>query len=163
MNEELRATEQRVLNLLEANVRAELRLRERLLELVEVQERGVLDNDREAVADALRELEMELGRAASQAVARARLLAELGELWGLDPACLTLRSVAERLGPRAAALADMRVELREAVAALAHRNRRLGALVALQRRVVRDVVGAVLGGSDGDAFRAAGTLLSAEA
>ena len=155
--------EQRLLNLLDANVRAELRTRRRMLELVTQQERGVLDNRRDDVQSALRELETELVRAAAHAAARKRLLSDFGARWGVDPGVLTLGSVAERLGPRAANLAALRIELRELVAQLARRNRRLGALVSMLRRIVRDVVNTVLGDPSGDAFRTAGTVLSAEA
>jgi hypothetical protein len=161
--EKMQAAEQRLLNLLEANVKAELRSRARMLQLVEAQEQGVLAAERAAVDGALAELEVELTRAAAQASARTRMLADLGALWGVDPAALTLSSVAQRMGARAAGLVEARRELREQVALLARRNRRLGALVALQRRIVRDVVGAVLGDSVGDVFRSPGTVLSAEA
>lgn len=160
---ETQTNEQRILNLLEANVRAELRTRGRMLELVEAQERAVRANQREALETHLAELEPELARAASQSSARARLVVELAGLWGLAPNALTLGSIAERAGPRGAVLAGLRKELRDLVADLARRNRRLGALIALQRRIVRDVVGAVLGNPEEDVFRAAGTVLSTEA
>lgn len=155
--------ERRLANLLEANVRAELKLRRDMLERVVAQERAVLDNRRADLYAALKEVETLLARAAEPAAKRARLLAECGALWRVDARALTLGSVALRLGEHGRTLSELRVELREVLATLARRNRRLGALVALQRRIVRDVVGAVLGQSSGESLRDTGTVLYAEA
>ncbi len=155
--------ERRIANLLEANVRAELKLRRAMLELVVAQERAVLDDRRDDLDAALRELEVLLARAAEPAAGRSRLLAQLGALWRIDARALTLGSVALRLGEHGRTLGELRGELREVLATLARRNRRLGALIALQRRIVRDVVGAVLGQPSGESLRDAGTVLCAEA
>lgn len=161
--EQVTQEQRRLVNLLEANVRAEVKLRRAMLEQVEAQERAVLENRREDLELVLRQLEVLLTRAAEGAAARSRLLTGLGAAWRLDPRALTLGSVVLRLGTSGRGLGELRGELREVLATLARRNRRLGALIGLQRRIVRDVVGAVLGPDAGEPLRDAGTVLCAEA
>ena len=153
----------RTLNLLAGCVQDELGAQRRVLALLDEQEQAIAANDPAATADAVERLEREMSTNGERAHRRHRLLEQLSVAWGVPADLLTLGSVVERGGARAAHLAPLRAELRELTAQVAKKNRLLGALIGMHRRVIRDVIEAVLDDEPGAALKGAGSLIDAEA
>lgn len=150
-------------NRLEAALLEEIEARRRTLALVEREETAIRENDREALDTALAELEVELSRGVERGARLEGLRKSFAALWGIDHEVLTLSSIAERLGEREGRIGELRRELRSAVSELLRRNRVLGVVVKLQRRVLHEVVETVLEPEGESPFRGAGNLISAEA
>lgn len=148
---------------LEVALREELDGKRRALELLARQEAAIAANEPAALEEALKGVEREVQLEARRAARRRQLVAALAEAWRVPADALTLGSIVERAGRDAGRLATLRVELRDAVASVKRRNRRLAALVGMQRRLTRDVMKCVLEDEDGAALHSAGTLVNAEA
>ncbi|MCA8980861.1 MAG: hypothetical protein H6831_11755 [Planctomycetes bacterium] len=153
----------RTLNQLGGYVQDEVSARRRTLRLLEEQEQGVRNNDPRATAEAVRKLEREMSTNTDRARRRARLLDELAREWSVSADLLTLGSIVERGGAAAAHIAPLRDELRSITAAVIHKNRLLGSLIGMHRRVIRDVIECVLEDEKGAVLNGAGTLIDAEA
>lgn len=153
----------RSLNRLAGHVREEIAARRRTLALLDEQEAAIRANDPAATAEAVERLDRELTTCAERSRRRAGILADLGAHWGVRPDLLSLGSIIERAGDTAAVLAPLRAELRDASAAVVRKNRLLGALIGMHRRVLRDVIETVLDEEPGAALSGAGTLIDAEA
>lgn len=154
---------QSLANLLEANVRDEIAAKREALALIEAQEQAVATTDVDAfdiAHERARQLVEADGRRAAK---RAVMMKRLGEAWQVAADALTLGSVATRLGGDGARLAELRLELRELVAAVMKRNRRLSSLLGMHRRLNRDILKVVLGTEEGAEPTSAGTLVNAEA
>jgi hypothetical protein len=155
---------QSLLNRLEACVQEEIQARERTHELLVRQERAILDNRSQELAEATREIERELLCGVMRGARRAAVLAALEKHWGVPASAMTLGSIAERAGPGAERLLRLRADLRERSARVARQNRRVAALTRLHRRLIQDVLGALFQEESGAApLAAAGTLVDAEA
>lgn len=150
-------------NRLEAALLEELDARRRTLALVEREEAAIRENDRRALEAALGELETELSRGVERGARLEALRKAFAATWSIDHEVVTLSSIVERLGEREGRLGELRRELRAVVSELLRRNRGLGVVVKLQRRVLREVVETVLEPLGDSPFQGAGNLVSAEA
>ena len=146
-----------------AHVKDEIASRERLCALVQRQEEAVLAGLSAELASATREIGEELDRGGERARTRARLFEAFGKRAGVAASELTLRSIAERVGPEAQELSALSASLADAAASLAKKNRRFRALAAMHRGVLGDLIQVLLGGSGGSPLHSTGTLVNAEA
>ena len=153
----------RTLNRLAGYLQGEIGARRRTLALLETQEASIQANDPAATAEALRKLDREMSTNGENSRKRAQLIEQLATTWGVPADLLTLGSIIERGGPAAAHLAPLRDELRSITALVIRKNRRLGALIGMHRRVIRDVIEYVLEDERGAAMSGAGSLIDAEA
>ncbi len=94
---------------------------------------------------------------------RVRLLRELAEHWHIAPDAITLGSIVRRLGPAGVRLSELRMELRDGVAHVLGRNRRLSSLIGMHRRINRDVMNLVLTGQEDGEVSDSGFLINARA
>lgn len=141
----------------------ELAAQHRTLAALERQEKAVLARDREALERATRAMAELLEERPRRSARREVLLAELAAAWGVAKRSLTLRSIAERHGAGARRLGELRTELRDGVAKVARRNRRLAALIGLHRRLGYEVLEGLFTGGHGHPLNERGTLVDAEA
>lgn len=153
---------QSLLHGLEAYVQDEIGARQRMLDIVGRQEAAVLHGQAGDLEQATRELQLELAAQVHRSSRRQKILAGFGALWHVDPAVLSLSSIAQRVGPGAERLLALRHELRDATAAVAKRNRRLAALTTLYRRVLGDVIETLVSGDATAPLANTGTLVNAE-
>lgn len=143
--------------------REELAAQRRVLGILELQEAAVHAQDAAATAQSTAELELALEAAPRRSARRARLFHALAERWGVAFQVLSLTSIAERHGPGAEPLLELRDQLEAVATEVAQRNRRVGALIGVHRRVTRDVIRIVLGDEHGDPLGTEGTLVDAQA
>lgn len=151
-------------NKLQACIQEELQARERTLELLTRQERAILDNRSEDLAQATSKLERELVGGVERGARRDEIFRALARLWSVPVNAMTLSSIIERLGSGAGGLSRLRDELRDQTARVVRANRRIAALTRLHRRLVQDVLGALFQEEvDAMPLAGAGTLIDAEA
>lgn len=155
-------TTQALLNGFEAYVQEEIGARRRLLAIVERQEQAIVAGKSGDLEQATLDVEAELAKDAERGARRTRLFAAAAATWRVAPEVLSLSSIAERFGSGADRLRALRNELRAATAELARRNRRLSALVSAHRRVLADLIHALLANEDASPLTSAGTLIDAE-
>ena len=153
----------RHLNQLGGYVQEEISTRRRTLGLLEEQEAAIRANDSAAMAEAVKRLERDMTTNADRSRRRGKILEALSAEWGVPADLLSLGSIIERGGAQAAHLAPLRAELRTVTAEVVRKNRLLGALIGMHRRVIRDVIECVLDDDRGAALNGAGTLIDAEA
>ncbi len=137
---------------LEAWLQSELAAQERLLPLVEAQEKAIRAADDAGLARASAALEQELASQPARGRARAELCAALAAAWGVATRSLTLGSIVARAaesGLDAARLQVKREELKAAVARVAERGRRVATLARHHQHLLSELVAALLTGSGG--------------
>jgi len=149
-------------NRLEASLRDELAGQVQLLELLRRQEAAVVARTADDLVEVTASIESELSSAAARRLRREPILRKVAELMQLAPSSLTLRSIAERLGPEGVKLQALREELREATARVVRQNRRVAAVVGLHRRLNQEVLELVLAEEDSNPFERTGALVDAE-
>ncbi|MCB9916268.1 MAG: flagellar export chaperone FlgN [Planctomycetes bacterium] len=154
---------QSVLNHLAANVREELAAKRAALALIEAQEGAVARCDMDAFEAGLERMRVHLEGDRRREQKRQRLIEQLAAAWQVAPGTLTLGSIAIRFGAQGDELRGLRGELRQVVADVARRNRRLSALLGMHRRLNRDVLKVVLGAEGGAEPTQAGSLVDARA
>ena len=159
---------QSLMNHLESCMRDHVGAQNRMITLLEEQERCVLEERPAAVELATQALSAELRTVPERTARRDKILARFALAWGVAAGSLTLSSVADRFGAGESGgdsgkLRELRDELREATAKCMRLNRRVSALVRLHRRVMLDVIDSLLSDEENDPMRETGTLLSAEA
>ena len=162
---------QSLLNHLEGLLRDEIEGKKRLLALLERQESAVLEHRRQDLEETTRAIEKELSLEVGRAGRRERIFAGLAAHWSVAPGALTLSSIAERAeSPEhtkrggTGTLCVLRAELRDLLASVLRRNRRVNRLVDEHRRLVTDTLTLLLGGgSDSDVVESSGGLVDAEA
>jgi hypothetical protein len=153
---------QRLLNSLQAWAQEELAGQRRMLAVVERQEQTLCANDPQGLAQATQLLEAELAAQSERIDKRKRLFATLAAHWRADPEALSLKSILERC-PDQPGLAQLREELRSSTNALLRGNRRFAALAAAHRRLVEELVNALLEAGDPGHRARGGALVDAEA
>ena len=153
----------RHLNQLAGYVQEEIATRRRTLGLLEEQEAAIQANDSAAMAEAVKRLERDMSTNSDRSRRRSKILAALSAEWGVSADLLSLGSIIERGGAQATHLVPLRAELRSVTAEVVRKNRLLGALIGMHRRVIRDVIECVLDDDQGAALSGAGTLIDAEA
>lgn len=145
---------------LEAYLQEEKGAQGRLLALLEAQEKAVVEGDTSALEITGAELEQELAGEPRRERRRREILNEIGRALGVPVGILTVRSLAERLGPDGERLMRLRDELREALVAVRRKSGRVAAIARGQRDIVRDVMCLLFGEPD-EAGR--GALVNTEA
>lgn len=153
---------QSLLNSLQAWAQEELAGQRRLLALIERQEQTLCANDPAGLAEATAALEPELAAQAERVEKRRRIFAVLGARWKADPEALSLSSILERCGPQPG-LERLRDELRRSTTELLRRNRHFSALCSAHRRLVAELVGALLEIKNPESRARGGGLVDAEA
>lgn len=153
---------QSLLNSLQAWAQEELAGQRRMLAIIERQEQALCANDPEGLAAATQALEPELAAQGERVEKRRRLFAVLAAHWKADPEALSLASIIERCGEQPG-LARLREELRRSTLELLRRNRRFAALAAAHRRLVEELVKALLSAGQPAPRRHGGALVDAEA
>lgn len=153
---------QSLLNSLQAWAQEELAGQRRLQALIERQERALCANDTQGLDQATQALEPELAAQSERVEKRRRIFAVLAGHWQLDPEALSLASILARC-PAQSGLATLRSELQRATIETNRRNRRFAALAAAHRRLVEELVGALLEIGNPSAGRQGGALLDAKA
>jgi hypothetical protein len=148
---------------LEANVVEELGAKKAALQSIKAQELAITERDPDALEKTMDAMNSILPGDTSRAKRRTRLIAELSELWKVPADALTLGAIVRRLGPEGERLEKLRGELRQAVAEVLKRNRRLSSLIGMHRRVNNEIISVVLGVDDRDQLPSSGTLVDAEA
>ena len=153
---------QSLLNSLQAWAQEELAGQRRIQALIERQERALCANDTQGLDEATRALEPELAGQSERVLKRRRIFAALAAHWQLDPEALSLASILARC-PAQSGLALLRTELQRATSETNRRNRRFAALAGAHRRLVEELVGALLEIGNPAAGRQGGALVDAEA
>lgn len=148
-----------LLRQLESYAQEELGAQIRALELLEAQERALIDGDASRIESATRALERDLQSVPARARRRDDALAQLARLWELAPKTLTLASVAERAGDEGERLRRQRAELRDVLAKVARLTRRNTLRARVHERLNADVLQTVLAVDPGSTL---GALIDAE-
>ncbi len=133
-----------------------------MLALIERQERTLCANEPDGLSEATAALEPELAAQGERVEKRRRLFAVLAAHWQADPEALSLASILERC-PEQPGLAALRDELRRSTTELLRRNRRFSSLAAAQRRLVEELVLALLEAGQPASRKHRGALVDAEA
>ena len=155
-----------LINRLEANARDELAGQDRMLRLLEEQERAIVSGKSKAVIESTEAIETETQSGARRASARAKILRSLAAEWRIPADAMTMASIVERAGGQADRLIELRTALRTRAAQVLKKNRKLAALANMHRKVMQEVIDAVLASElDGEevAVGTSGTLIDAEA
>ena len=155
-----------LINRLEANTREELAGQERMLRLLEEQERAIVSGKSKAVIEATDAIESETQSGAKRSSARTKILQSLAGVWRIPVDAMTMSSIVERADGRADRLIELRMTLRTRAAQVLKKNRKLAALANMHRKVMQEVIDAVLASElDGEevAVGSSGTLIDAEA
>ncbi len=153
---------QSLLNSLQAWAQEELGGQRRIQALIERQEQALCANDTSGLSEATQALEPELAAQAERVEKRRRIFAVLAGHWQVDPEALSLASILARC-PGQTGLAALRTELHRSTTELLRRNRRFSALASAHRRLVEELVGALLEIGNPASGRKGGTLVDAEA
>ena len=153
---------QSLLNSLQAWAQEELGGQRRMLVIIERQEQTLCANDPEGLAAATQALEPELAAQSERVEKRKRLFAVLAAHWQADPEALSLASIIERCGEQPG-LVRLREDLRRSTTELLRRNRRFAALAAAHRRLVEELVNALLSAGQPASRKHGGALVDAEA
>jgi hypothetical protein len=114
------------------------------------------------MAEATAALEPELAAQIERVEKRKRIFAVLAARWSLDPAALSLSSIIARCGEQTG-LATLRDELRRSTNELLRRNRRFSALAGAHRRLVEELVQALIQAGDPEGRSQGGMLVDTEA
>jgi len=154
---------QSLANHLEEQLRLEISANVALVECIEAQESALRAQDPEAFTTAVARTEQELVQGRGRTKRREELLEQLARTWDVPVTTLTLGGVARRLGARGETLEALRLDLRQAVARVIRRNRRLAALIGLHRRINTDICQLVLGCDSPEQVEDGGALVNAEA
>jgi len=153
---------QSLLNSLQAWAQEELAGQRRMIAILERQEASICANDPAALAEATSSLEPELAAQSERIDKRKRIFAVLAGHWSADPEALSLGSILERSGPQPG-LESLRTELRRSTTELLRRNRRFAALASAHRRLVEELVNALLQAANPSSDPRGGSLVNAEA
>lgn len=153
---------QTLLNSLQAWAQEELAGQRRMLAVIVRQEASICANDPDALAEATRTLEPELAAQAERVEKRRRLFVVLAAHLGADPEALTLGSILERCGPQPG-LEALRGDLRRSTVELLRRNRHFAALAGAHRRLVEELVSALLQAANPSSDPRGGALVNAQA
>lgn len=154
---------QSLMNHLEACMRDHVEAQNRMIALLQEQERSVLEERPPGVELATQALTAELRTVPERTQRRDKILARFALAWGVANGSLTLSSVADRYGEGSQRLRELRDELREATAQCMRLNRRVSSLVRLHRRVMLDVIDSLLADEENSPMKETGTLLNAQA
>jgi len=154
---------QSIANHLAEYVRSEIEAKTAALKWIDAQEVAIATNDPAALEMAVKELNTLLAGEQRRVLRRGELIARLADKWNVPAQTLSLGGVVHRLGDGGAHLDALRQELRSIVATVMKRNRRLAALIGLQRRITTDVMQLVLGSDEEGALGHGGSLVNAEA
>lgn len=154
-----------LLNHLEANLRDELAAQQSFMDLLEKQERAIVDGKTETVASISEELQAVSSNAARRAGTRQQILKAISTTWSVPISAMTLGSIAERAGVRGSRLTQLRGELRDKASQVIRKNRRVAAVARLHHQVVREVIDTIFTEESGSPMQdeAAGNLIDAEA
>jgi FlgN protein len=153
---------QSLLNSLQAWAQEELAGQRRMLAVIGRQEASICANDPAALAEATQALEPELAAQSERVEKRRRLFAVLAAHWNADPEALSLSSIVQRCGPQPG-LESLRTELRNSTVELLRRNRRFAALASAHRRLVEELVNALLQAANPSSGPRGGALVDAQA
>ncbi len=99
----------------------------------------------------------------SRETKRKAIFEALGKHWQINSKVLTLRSIAERIGPSGEELMQMRNELAEKAKGVSEAARMVSATAHMHRSVILDVLNVLFDGKGGDPLEEQGRLLDAEA
>ncbi len=152
-----------IINRLEANLREEIEAKREALLVIKSQEEAVTKSDADAFDEAHGRSIVLIEAEARRAAKRTNLMGNLAREWQVADDALTLGSVAVRLAADGTRLCELRLELREVVALVIKRNRRLSALIGMHRRLNRDILTVVLGTEEGADPASIGSLVNAQA
>jgi len=153
---------QSLLNSLQAWAQEELAGQRRILAIIERQERTLCANDTGGLVEATQALEPELIAQSERVEKRRRLFSVLAAHWKADPEALSLSSILARCGEQPG-LETLRDELRRSTTELNRRNRRFSALASAQRRLVEELVQALLEAGNPATRDHGGALVDAQA
>lgn len=154
--------QQSLINALEAWAQEELAGQRRVIATLQRQEDALVANRSGDLLNACQDMDKELRGQSDRNTRRERLFKDFGALFGADHRALSMSSILERTGtpPR---LANIREELRKSTAQLVRKNRRFAALAGAQRKLIEELMAALLEQEDPKALGQGGTLINAEA
>jgi len=150
-------------NHLEASLVTEIESKRAALEWIEQLERTLGGYDAEGFEGSVAAGASLPGTDERNAKRRKKLIGELAAAWGVPEGTLTLGSIARRLGAEGERLDVLREELRELVASVLQRRRRLSSLIGLHRRVNTELMQLILGCESEEQVHEGGSLVNAEA
>ena len=154
---------QSLINHLENNLRIEIEAKRRALLQIEAQEKAIAANDPSAFQKAVEEARSSCVADERNAKRRTQLLTDLATHWQLPVGVMTLGGVARRMGDSGRGLELLRAELRNVLAEVVKRNRRLSALIGMHRRINADIMRLILGCDSHADVNSGGFLVNAEA
>ncbi len=154
---------QSLINHLVEHLRGEIDAKAQTLAWIDAQEGALAAHDAAAFAEAVERVGALMRAEEQRTKRRTELLERLAREWGVSVEALSLGGVARRMGPAGAPLEALRLELRQAVAGVIKRNRRLAALIGLHRRINTDICQLVLGCDNPEQVESGGALIDAEA
>ncbi|MFT6107180.1 MAG: hypothetical protein ACJA2W_000083 [Planctomycetota bacterium] len=149
-------------NRLLVTIRDDVAAHDRVATRLRAQEASVVRPSDPVFREATSALESELERLPFRTNQRERIIRDLGKEFAIEPSTLTLRSIAERLGPAGRPLLAEGERLRTSVKEVQRLNRRVAALIRMHRDVTREILNSVLGDGSGRNLLDGGTLIDAE-
>lgn len=152
-----------LVNHLEDYLRIEIESKRTAMKWIEAQELAISRNDPEAFEAAVKDARNAFQKNEANAQRRTKLLTALASQWKVHVGTLTLGGIARRLGDEGRNLDNLRLELRQHVAEVIKRNRRLSALIGMHRRINTDMMQVILGSDSPEDVESGGSLINAEA
>ncbi len=154
---------QSTINHLEACLEQEVAAKAKAITWIDSMENAIKDHDSTAFAEIAAQ-GSDICRGDDRAAKRrVSLLGDLANHWSVPAGTLTLGSVVRRLEGKGARLDGLRKELRQSVANVMKRQRRLAALIGLHQRINADVMKVILGCDSHEEVNQGGALVNAEA
>ncbi len=157
------AIPQAVLNHLLAWLRDEIAAQDSRLNSLKELCGSMSKRDPALVEQLLENVQKQDGTSRSRETKRKAIFEALGKHWQVNANLLTLRSIAERMGPSGSELRELRQELAGKAKRVIEASRMVSATAHMHRAVILDVLNVLFEGNDGDPLEEQGRLLDAEA
>lgn len=152
-----------LLGRLEAWVQEEAGAQMRLLELLRRQRAALCASRRDGVEKAALAVEATMAERDARDRRRDDLIGAFARHFDVDPAALTVGSIAERLGDNGVRLAQMRAQLRTKTIEVQREGRIVAVLVRQNRALLREVIECVVGTAEAGVSDDGARILDARA
>lgn len=162
MSAVVEARAEAVLNHLVAWAREEIVGQEQILAALAVQTKAAHERTPDALEKATQDVDACLDGAHERSQRREHIFQQLGVLWGVAPASLSLGSILLRAGEGHETLAELREQLRRVGTDVCKAGRKVQGLLRLHQRITTEILDAVLGNERHDTLDRSGALLDTE-
>jgi len=138
---------QALVNQVESWVQQELNAQRHLLELLEAQEKAIVDSSTEGITESGEQIQAQLRMGPARERRRQDLMRSFSRMWGVAAETLTLRSIAERAeseGVPTTTLGKLREDLRGVGAQVLRKGRRIATMAKYHQGFLAQVMGLLM-------------------